>query len=72
MILEGHVFAAFLQHLTLEDAEEVQLLQQIKASSDKCATPEDIVLGMLKEFVNIGTFPQPDMAEDDRVLAYAK
>ena len=27
---------------------------------------------MLKEYVNIGTFPQSDTAEDDGVLAYAK
>ena len=33
---------------------------------------QDLVLGMLKEYVNVGTLPQPDSEEDDGVLAYAK
>ena len=52
--------------------EDSQFLQQINNSSDKCTTLEDLILRMLKEFVNIGTFPQSDTAEDDGVLAYAK
>lgn len=47
-------------------------MQQIKDANDKGTTLENLVLGMLKEFVNIGTFPQSDVAEDDGVLAYAK
>ena len=75
MILEGHVLAAFLQHFklsTVEDVEEAPFLQHIKDATNKRGTLENLVLGMLKEFVNIGTLPQPNTAEDDGVLAYAK
>ena len=33
---------------------------------------QDMVTTMLKEYVNIGTFPQPDVEATDGVFAYAK